>query len=153
MNENEFFTFRGYMHRADTLTASMEDYLEMIVRLSGSSGFTRIHDLAAALNVQPPSATRMIQKLAELGYAEYEKYGVVRLSEKGRISGRFLLERHQTVEAFLRLLGATENLLEETEIIEHTVSPQTLKGLLALTRLLQSNPTLRDQLHQALSDD
>ena len=64
---NEFFTFREYMRKdQELLTPSAEDYMEMIYRLSQKNGFTRVNDLASALNVQPPSVTKMIQKLAEL---------------------------------------------------------------------------------------
>ena len=62
--KKDFYTFREYMKNVDKLlTASMEDYLEMIYRLSYDNGFTRIHELSSALNVQPPSATKMVQKL------------------------------------------------------------------------------------------
>ncbi len=142
MAENEFFTFREYMKKEDELTASMEDYLEMICRLSADLGFTRVHDLAATLNVQPPSVTRMVQKLADLGYAKYEKYGVVMLSEKGKLAGKELLKRHQIVEDFLKLLGIRDGLLEETEKIEHTISPQTLKSLTSLIKFFRSRPDL-----------
>lgn len=145
MAENEFFTFREYM-RKDDVTASMEDYLEMICRLIQGSGFTRINDLAAALNVQPPSATKMVQKLAELGFVKYEKYGVVMLSEKGQATGQALLKRHQTIEDFLRLLGITEGLLQETEKIEHTISNHTLKALTLLIHFFRDNPELIEEL-------
>ncbi|MGE5396854.1 MAG: metal-dependent transcriptional regulator [Chitinophagales bacterium] len=145
MNNKEFHTFREYMKKEDTLTASMEDYLEMIYRLS-PTGFTRIHELAAALNVQPPSATKMVQKLAEMGFADYEKYGMVVLSKKGKKVGRILMERHQTVEDFLNLLGVTDGLLEETEKIEHTISPQTLQGLRKILNLFSLQPELIEKL-------
>jgi Mn-dependent DtxR family transcriptional regulator len=103
---NEFFTFREYMKKDDTmLTASMEDYLEMIYRLSRENGFTRINDLAAALNVQPPSATKMVQKLADVGVVNYEKYGMILLSKKGEEMGRALLQRHQIIEMFRKTKG------------------------------------------------
>lgn len=137
----EFHTFREYMKKdEDLLTASMQDYLEMIYRLSKDSGFTRINDLSAALNVQPPSATRMVQKLAEIGTLDYEKYGVIILSSKGKRLGCYLLERHQLVEDFLKMLGVTEDILMETEKIEHTVSSQTLKCLAGFVDFFKHRP-------------
>ncbi len=139
--DKEFFTFREYMKKdQDLLTASMEDYLEMIYRLSRDTGFTRINDLAAALNVQPPSATKMVQKLAEIEIINYEKYGMIMLSKKGLRIGKALLERHQVVEEFLKLLGITKGLLEETEKIEHTVSAQTLKCLADFVEFFKEKP-------------
>jgi len=139
--QKEFFTFREYMKKdEDLLTASMEDYLEMIYRLSRDTGFTRINDLATALNVQPPSATKMVQKLANLGVVNYEKYGMILLSKKGEEMGRVLLERHQIVEDFLNLLGISEGVLEETEKIEHTVSNQTLRSMADFVEFFNNRP-------------
>jgi Mn-dependent DtxR family transcriptional regulator len=144
--DKEFFTFREYMKKdEDLLTASMEDYLEMIFRLSRDSGFTRIHDLAAALNVQPPSATKMVQKLADIGIVIYEKYGMIVLSKKGEQLGSALLVRHQIIEDFLKLLGITQGVLEETEKIEHTISSETLQHLADFVEFCQEKPNIIEE--------
>lgn len=129
MDNNDFYTFSEYMRKEDNaLTASAEDYLEMIYRLSMETGFTRIHELSQSLNVQPPSATKMVQRLAELNLLKYEKYGVIMLGEDGKKLGKILLKRHETIENLLRILGIQEdNILEETEKVEHTISVQTVK--------------------------
>lgn len=141
MGSEDFFTFREYMKKEyDLLTASMEDYLEMIYRLSRDSGFTRIHELATSLNVQPPSATKMVQKLAELKLVNYEKYGIIILTEQGKLMGSTLLERHNTIESFLKLIGISQGVLEETEKIEHTISPETLEYLKDFIDFIKQNP-------------
>ncbi|MGE5405545.1 MAG: transcriptional regulator MntR [Candidatus Saccharibacteria bacterium] len=150
MSERDFYTFREYMRKDDELTASMEDYLEMIYRLSQTDGFTRIHDLAEALNVQPPSATKMVQKLADIDVVAYRKYGVVVLNEKGMKLGQALMARHQVVEDFLRIIGISENLLEETEKIEHTISPTTLTSLASLVEFFRARPSLLIELEKSL---
>lgn len=126
--EQNFYTFREYMSRIDKrLTASMEDYLEMIYRLSNTKGYTRMNELATALNVQPPAATRMVQKLASMKLINYQKYGILELAESGKQLGASLLLRHNTIEKFLRTLGIKDaNILEETEKIEHTISNDTM---------------------------
>lgn len=126
--EQNFYTFREYMSRIDKrLTASMEDYLEMIYRLSKAKGYTRMNELAGALNVQPPAATRMVQKLAAMKLINYQKYGILELADQGKQLGASLLLRHNTIEKFLRALGVNEaSILEETEKIEHTISNETL---------------------------
>lgn len=146
MAEEEFYTFREYMNKGQTLSASMQDYLEMIYRLSQEHGFTRIYDLAAALNIQPPSATKMVQKLAKLGLVDYKKYEVIFLSEEGKQMGSFLLERHQTIQSFLQLIGVEEGLLEETEKIEHTINLSTLQALRKLVGFLNSKPEILNEL-------
>ncbi|KNZ69959.1 DtxR family iron (metal) dependent repressor [Thermincola ferriacetica] len=141
--DNEFYTFREYMKQADSqLTASMEDYLEMICRLSRDKGYTRVNALATALNVQPPSATKMVQKLADIGLINYEKYGIITPTKQGQQIGNTLLERHKTIENFLRLLGLKKGVLEETEKIEHTVSSQTLEHLATFVNFLKTRPEI-----------
>ncbi len=139
--DKDFHTFSEYMKKEDnSLTASMEDYLEMIYRLSLNTGFTRIHELSAALNVQPPSATKMVQRLAVLKLLKYEKYGVILLEEEGRKVGEALLKRHNIIEKFLRMLGISEEgVLMETEKAEHTLSEETVKYLEDYTAFLEGN--------------
>lgn len=129
METRDYHTFSEYMKKNENLlTASMEDYLEMIYRLSKESGFTRINELSDALNVHPPSATRMVQRLGKQNLLKYERYGVIILKEEGKVMGELLLKRHNTIETFLKIMGIPENiLLVETEKIEHTISEDTAK--------------------------
>ncbi len=142
MNNKDFYTFSEYMKKEDnSLTASMEDYLEMIYRLSKDVGFTRIHDLSEALNVQPPSATKMVQKLAEINFLKYEKYGVIMLKEEGKMRGESLLKRHNTIKEFLEMLGVSEkDTLEETEKVEHTISKTTVRCFENFINFMKENP-------------
>lgn len=144
---NNFFTFNEYIRKAGSLlTPSMEDYLEMIYRLSLETGFIRIHELSQALNVQPPSVTKMVQKLSELGLVKYEKYSYIILTGEGKQIGLQLLERHKTVECFLRLIGVSASLLEETEKIEHIISGEAQKCISELTMFLIRNPDITERL-------
>lgn len=143
MASEDFFTFSEYMKKEyDTLTASMEDYLEMIYRLSEQIGFTRIHELAKALNVQPPSATKMVQKLAELKFVNYEKYGIIILTESGKSMGKYLLKRHNIIEGFFKVLGISDNVLEQTEKVEHTISNETVEYMEDFIGFIQERPDI-----------
>jgi Mn-dependent DtxR family transcriptional regulator len=146
MPDNDFYTFNEYMKNDEShLTPSMEDYLEMIYRLSQKNGFTRINELSSALNVQPPSATKMVQKLADIQLIKYEKYGVIFLEEKGKQAGEGLLKRHNVVEDFLKLLGLKNGILEETEKIEHTINSETLKCIENMKNFLKEHPEIVDE--------
>jgi Mn-dependent DtxR family transcriptional regulator len=146
MRNDDFYTFNGYIKKDDNLlTASMEDYVEMIYRLSAEKGFTRINDLSTALNVQPPSATKMVQRLAELKLANYEKYGYIELTELGKKIGEELLNRHNVIEEFLGLLGVSTSILEETEKIEHSINKETLRCIHIFLDFVKDNPDIRDK--------
>ena len=150
MINNEFYTFGEYMKKEDSnITASMEDYIEMIWRLSMNTGFTRMNELSEALNVHPPSATRMVQRLGKLGLLKYEKYGVIILKENGIKLGKFLLKRHNTIEAFLRLFSIPEKMiLTETEKIEHTLSSETTKCFEDYVSFIKDNPDIIDKFNE-----
>mgnify|MGYP000315175850 CR=1 FL=1 len=139
----QFYTVRGYAllsQDENTLTASMEDYLEMAYRLGKDKGYARISDLAEALNVQPPSASKMVKKLAEMGYFNYEKYGLIEFTDQGREAGEFLIKRHETIEKFLTMIGVDKNTLQDTEKIEHNISEETYKCIILFSRFMQENP-------------
>jgi DtxR family Mn-dependent transcriptional regulator len=143
MGNEEFHTVRGYQlmeQKKKLLTPAMEDYLEMIYRNIRDEGYMRINKISELLNVQPPSATKMVQKLARLGYLDYKKYGIIFLTERGKSMGKFLLDRHNVIETFLKSIGIKENLLIETELIEHNVSINTLKCIDHLNSFLKTHP-------------
>lgn len=136
--KEEFYTIKGYkIKNEEILSSSMEDYIEMIFRLSESSEEVRVNDLSSALNVQPPSTTKMIKRLAKEDYVAYEKYGCIKLTEKGKKLGKKLLERHQIIYKFLESIGVKENILEQTEIIEHAVNDEVLQKIKELTKFLE----------------
>lgn len=155
MRENGIFrTARGYqllLRGGKNLTPSMEDYLEMIYRNCLKCGYSRVNTLAENLNVQAPSVSRMIQKLTGLGLLDFEKYGIIRLTESGWELGEFLYQRHKIIEEFLTLLSVQESLLTETEMIEHNVSPATLEKIDGLNRFFRANPEIHGLLLEALS--
>lgn len=147
MENKEYHTFSEYMKKNENLlTASMEDYLEMIYRLSMKSGFTRINELSDSLNVHPPSATRMVQRLGKLNLLKYEKYGVIILYDEGKSLGELLLKRHEIIETFLRTMGIPEEiLLKETEKIEHTISEDTARCFEDFVLFIKNNHDIEEK--------
>ncbi len=144
-NRKEFHTVRGYellQKQHDRLTPAMEDYLEMVYRLCMVSQYTRIGKLSEALHVRPSSASKMILKLSEKGFVEYDKYEIILPTEKGKNAGAYLMHRHQIVERFLHLIGSKELLLE-TELIEHVVSARTVELLQVLLAFFDQSEMAR----------
>ena len=102
--EQEFYTVRGYQlleqHRAH-LTPSLEDYLEMICRRIQEDGSVKAVALAEWLNVQPPSVSRMLRRLAQLQLVEhgFSRETVGYLSKLTW----FLKEHEEEYAAFLKM--------------------------------------------------
>jgi len=152
MNDTrEFHTVRGYQlleQKKKLLTPAMEDYLEMIFRNSLIEGYMRINMLSGLLNVQAPSATKMVQKLTQAGLLNYKRYGIIFLTNDGKEIGKFLLERHNIIEKFLKYLGVKENLLVETELIEHNISASTLRRFELLNGFFNNNPEILQKFEE-----
>lgn len=140
--DDEFRTFRGYTLADDeqVLTPSMEDYLEMMFRLTPDRQYVRLGELATALNVQPSSVTRMVQRLADSGYVRHKRYGILELTPLGKETGLRLFERHNLVESFLRLIGVRDNALKDTERIEHIISDEMVERIARFVRHARQDP-------------
>jgi len=144
--KEEFYTARGYTQLLgeEALTASMEDYLEMIYRLGHKEGYTRVNDVANALNVQPPSASKMVRKLCDRGMLVPEKYGIIKMTAHGKKVGKYLISRHNTLREFLELIGIEENVHEDVEGIEHNVSPGTMEYIIKFVQFFKENQSWID---------
>lgn len=148
---NKFHTVRGYeilTKNKTLLTPSMEDYLEMVYRIYQSSGHVRIKTLAERLNVRDSSVTKMVQKIAAIGLLEYEKYGVITLTKDGIEVGEYLLQRHETVERFLKLISKNEALLMDIELIEHNLSPNIIENLCVLNNFFAENKEIKEKYEE-----
>ncbi len=146
--DSKFYTVRGYElkeYGKDSLTPALEDYLEMIYRNSLEEPYIRINTLASLLNVKDSSASKMVKKLGELGLVNYEKYGIVTLTEEGKREGEFLLIRHNIIESFLSFIGCKENTLAQTELIEHYISPSTVENIEILYNFFYDNKDILER--------
>lgn len=126
-DKNEYYTLTGYKLLGEQfITEAMEDYLEMIYRLSLNEKSVTIKMIADQLHVRPSSVTKMCQKLLHSGFICMERYGNVYLSESGEKLGAYLLWRHSLIERLLRFLNGKDFSLKQVEKIEHFVDDITL---------------------------
>ncbi len=149
-----FRTVRGYQlekQREGSLTPAHEDYLEMIYRRYVQGGYLRIARLSELLNVKPSSASKAVAKLAFLGYMHMDENEVIHLSEKGLKLGKYLYERHNAAEELLRFLGSAD-VLAEAELLEHSLSAPTVRGIQTLLLLFSRHPELL-MLYQKIADE
>ena len=124
---------------------SAEDYLERIHELIEQKGYARVVDIASSLKVKQASVTSMVQKLAEAGYLQYEKYRGLVMTDKGREVARKIQNRHITLSRFFSLFGLdAETQRQDIEGIEHHLSPATVEVLSDLAHFFEKHPeTLR----------
>ncbi len=113
------------------ISASLEDYLEMIFVLYQKGGEVRVTDLASALKVSKPSVHRAVGTLKEAGLLEHEFYGTITLTPEGETRAAQVLRRHRMIRHFLHhTLGVPAEIAEEDACrMEHVVSAQTIQHL------------------------
>ena len=133
---------------------TVEDYLERIVDLIEEKGYARVSDIAEALEVHPSTVTRMVQRLGELRFIDYERYRGLVLTAKGERLGRAVRARHRALEEFLRLLGVEDEQVvqQDTEGIEHHVSPSTLQAISELVVFFASHPEVQEAYNRFKSE-
>lgn len=126
-----------------TLTASLEDYLEAMLRLEREKGLVRGKELARRLGVSNASVSSVVPKLEKMGLVVYERYGPIQLTPKGRRVARGVLRREEVLVAFFReVLGIPHTKArEEACRIEHSISLKSLRRLEAFMSYLRGDPS------------
>jgi Mn-dependent DtxR family transcriptional regulator len=119
----------------------MEDYLEVIYELIQQKGYATTTDISKYLNVSLPSVTKMIKKLDEVSYLDYEKYRGIRLTDDGISVAKSIRERHSLLTEFFMMIGIDKKTANrDAEGIEHHLQPQTLKKLQEFVKLMKNSP-------------
>ena len=127
-------------------TTSEEDYLEVIAELVELKGYATTLDISRFMNVSPPSVTKMLQKLDENGYLEYEKYHGINLTKKGNLIAYTIRQKHGMLLDFFEILGVSLDIAnQDIEGIEHHLNPKTIKQLRKFITFLKSNPKIIDE--------
>jgi len=132
-----------------TSTTREEDYLEVIAELVELKGYATALDISRFMNVSPPSVTKMLQKLDEKKYLEYEKYHGINLTDMGKQVADTIRRKHSTLLEFFEILNIGKEIAnQDTEGLEHHLNPKTIRQLRKYITFLKSNPKIIKQFHE-----
>lgn len=108
------------------LTASLEDYLEVICNYSNLDTNVRAIDISKELNVSRASVTEALKKLASKGYINYGRYDSISLTNEGKNIAQDIISKHTTLQLFFeKILGLSEKEASENACkIEHVITEQ-----------------------------
>ena len=107
-----------------------QDYVEAIADLMAEHGEARATDIARSLGVTHVTVIRTVQRLQREGLVKTLPYRSIFLTPAGRALAARAKDRHQTVVAFLELLGVPRtDAMADAEGIEHHVGPATLAAM------------------------
>ncbi len=112
------------MKTEETLSATVEEYLETIYNLSAENEVVIGARLAEKFHVSAPTVTEMLKRLVRDGYVEMDNRRQVTLTEAGNQAAEAVLRRHRLTERFLvDMLGMQwHQVHEEACRLEHFIS-------------------------------
>ncbi|HEV57217.1 MAG TPA: MarR family transcriptional regulator [Phycisphaerales bacterium] len=113
------------------LSASQEDYLEVILGLVAETGNARVRDIAERLGVARSSVTVALRSLAKRQMVKYEPYQLISLTNEGLRVGERIRRRHSSLSRFLQdVLDVDEAIAEANACrIEHAVTDGLVRRL------------------------
>ncbi len=109
------------------LSAKMEDYLKTVYELQcKGDGPVSTSSIAETLDVTPPTATSMMEKLEERELVEREKYKGVTLTTEGETVALEIIRHHRLLETYLaEQLGYDwGEVHDEADRLEHHISEE-----------------------------
>jgi DtxR family Mn-dependent transcriptional regulator len=106
---------------------AVQDYLKAIYQLAEAeqgTGPVTTSQVAEALSVTTASASNMLKRLDQLGYAVQVKRQGVELTDAGRQAALTVVRHHRLLETYLatRLGMAWDEVHREAEVLEHHLS-------------------------------
>jgi len=130
-------------------TTREEDYLEVIAELVELKGYATTLDISRFMDVSPPSVTKMLQKLDEKKYLEYEKYHGINLTNIGKQVADTIRRKHSTLLEFFEILNVGKGIAnQDTEGLEHHLNDKTIRQLRKFITFLKSNPKIIKQFRE-----
>jgi len=127
---------------AETLSASLEDYLEVIYHLISEKQAARVKDISKRLKVNYSSVTGALKALAERKLVNYAPYELVTLTSQGEVLARDVIRRHEVLrDFFIKVLAVEEKHADEAACeMEHAVSPRILERFIEFVEFVETCP-------------
>ncbi len=124
------------------LSASLEDYLEAITRIVEAGRVVRSKDIAADLGIRKASVTVALRALCEKGFINYEPYGSITLTPRGRRAGSRLLRSHEAFRDFLVLVLQVDAAQadEVACVMEHAIPPEIMRRFVRFLNAIRKCP-------------
>jgi DtxR family transcriptional regulator, Mn-dependent transcriptional regulator len=127
---------------ATELSASLEDYIEVIYHLVEESDVARVKDIAERLNVRNASVTGALHALADRELVNYAPYDATTLTPQGLRVAEDVVRRHRTLrDFFVNVLSIEETAADEAACrMEHAVPAEVLQSLSDFAHFVEECP-------------
>jgi len=113
------------------MTPNKEDYLKCIYEIGTEVEKISNKEISSRMQVSPPAVTEMIKRMISEGLLVKDKFRGYLLTDLGSQLVSDLYRKHRLIEVFLleNLDYTTEEVHEEAEVLEHTVSEHFIDKL------------------------
>jgi DtxR family Mn-dependent transcriptional regulator len=113
------------------ITASEENYLKSVFKLSEKDKSVSTNDLAQSLGTTPASVSDMVKKLSEKKLLAHQPYKGVKLTQAGKKIALDIVRKHRLWEVFLTqtLEMKWDSVHEIAEQLEHIQSQDLIRKL------------------------
>ncbi len=125
----------------EKLSASLEDYIEVIYNSIKYNESVKAVDIARALHVSRASVTEALNRLSDKGLINYGRYQTITITDMGIKIAEDVVNRHSSLSSFFEnVLGAGRKDAEENACrIEHIISAELLDRIEAYLGFVQAN--------------
>jgi DtxR family Mn-dependent transcriptional regulator len=130
------------MTSTEALTASLEDYLEVIFHVIAEKQAVRPKDIARRLQVSNSSVTGALRSLAGKELINYAPYDVISLTPAGKAAAKDVVRRHEVLrDFFVKVLAVQEPDADQAACrMEHSVPRAILERFIQFAEFIEVCP-------------
>ena len=136
----------------NNLSASLEDYLEIICNLLETSQSLKAVEIAKKLNISRASVSEALAKLADKQLIVYEGHKGVTITPEGLKKAKQVIDRHNNITAlFEEVLGLERTIAEENACkIEHIINDEVFNRIKKFLIFCRSNSEFTEKFKKGI---
>lgn len=136
------------------LSASLEDYLEIIYHIIKEKHVARAKEIAAEMKVSRSSVTEAFRSLSKKGLINYAPYEVITLTPKGELLAEDVIHRHEALkDFFIKVLAVDPKLAEDGACrIEHAAPKEIIERLIQFVKFIEVCPRGGEEFIESFSN-
>jgi DtxR family transcriptional regulator, Mn-dependent transcriptional regulator len=139
--ENETSDITLVKPKEGELTETTENYLKRILWLSGEHGSAKVSDIAELMDRSLSSTSEAMKRLKDQGFIDYEKYGGITLTKKGRDIAMKINDAYIVLGSFLELIGLPQSIAHEDACsMEHSITNETVSVIRKFVQFIKEDP-------------
>ena len=111
---------------SENLSASLEDYLEIICNLLETSQSVKAVEIAKRLNISRASVSEALVKLANKNLIVYEGHKGITITSEGLKKAKEVIDKHNTLTSLFELVLGFDHITAEENAckIEHIINKE-----------------------------